>query len=155
MRYIVIILALLFTGCSIKEYKQTKAKVIIIKTKQLKFADVGYIKNSSDAVFLELFVAGRPVKKIEINHLICVDKWCNTKSAFNNSYLNAAYPDDILQHIILGKAIFNSLNKSTNSSGFIQKIKNKDMDITYIVTNKEIYFKDRQNHIIFKIKDTK
>ena len=29
------------------------------------------------------------------------------------------------------------------------------MDITYIVTNKEIYFKDRQNHIIFKIKDTK
>jgi len=155
MRYIVIILALLFVGCSTKEYKQTKAKVIIIKTKQLKFADVGYIENSSDAVLLELFIAGKPVKKIEINHLICIDKWCNTKSAFNSSYLNAAYPDDILQHIILGKAIFNSLNKSTNSSGFIQKIKNKDMDITYIVTNKEIYFKDRQNHIIFKIKDTK
>ena len=155
MRYFFLIVFIIFSGCSTKDYKTTKTKIIIIKSPKLKFADVGYIRNSDDSLELELFSAGKAVEKITINHLICTTKGCMSKRGFNHDYLNKSYPDDILQNILLSKTIYGSKNLIRKKDGFEQKIKDKDVDITYRVTPKVIFFKDRKNRIILKIKDTK
>jgi hypothetical protein len=143
----------LFNGCAVKEYHKSEAKVIILKTPQIKFADTGYIRHNGDAVQLELYSGGQPVKRIEMNHLICVDnEGCLSKSSFNSEYLDKSYPDDLLLHVSLGKAIFEGKKLIKTDDGFEQKIKSKEYNITYRVSSKEIYFKDKNNHILVRFK---
>ena len=145
----------MFNACSVKNYDTTQTKIIIIKSPKIKFADIGYIRNTQKSIELELFIAGNPVEKIAINHLICVSEGCMTKRGFNKDYLTFSYPDDILQNILLGNEIYEGKDKSKTDDGFEQNIKSKDIDIKYRVDSKEIFFKDKKNKIIFKIKDTK
>ncbi len=155
MRFLLLSLLLLFSACSIKNYEHSTSKFIVIKTAPLKFADLGYVQSSANAVRLELFVAGSNVQNIEINHLICLNEGCMRKSSFNATYLNENYPDTILQNIVLGKAIYDKKNFQRTEEGFMQIIKNSDVDILYKVSSTEIYFKDKKNKILFKIKDIK
>lgn len=154
MRYLFVAFILFFGGCSIHQYEHTEPKIITIKTPKLRYSDLGYLKHTQDAVALELYVAGKMVQKIEINHLICVDDGCMTKSSFNAEYLSSSYPNTILQHIILGEPIYNAESLAKTDDGFEQKIVCDEVDISYRVTTHTISFKDRKNHILFKIKDT-
>ena len=153
MKQILIILTLFLTACSVKEYEHTESKIIIIKTKKFKFADLGYVRNSDKDLQLELFVAGKSIKKIDINHLICVDEGCMSKNCFNEEYLDSAYPSEILQNILLGTGIYDGKNIIQTEFGFEQKIKTDDVDIVYTVGAKRIYFKDKKNAILIKIKE--
>jgi len=156
MKYFVVVVLLFFSACSIKNYEQTATKLVTIKTKKFRFSDLGYLRHTDDALQLELFMAGQVVKRIEINHLICVsDEGCISKKSFNEEYLSSAYPENILQNILLGKKIFGGINTQKSSFGFTQHILTQGVDISYRVSPKEIYFKDRKNHILFKIKDVK
>ena len=155
MKYILLIFILLFSACSIKEYERTQSKIIIIKSPNLKFSDLGYLRNTGDALELELFSAGKAIEKISINHLICTLENCMSKSGFNKYYLNAAYPDEILQNIFLGKEIYDAKNRIKTDDGFEQTIEDENVNIIYKVSSNVIFFKDRKNKIIFKIKDTK
>lgn len=141
------------SACSIKNYEHSEAKVIIIKTPKLKFSDLGYLKKSGDAVKIELFVAGKMVDSLSINHLVCVNEGCMSKEHFNKEYLQASYPDDLLQDIMLGYPIYDAKNIVKTKSGFSQEIQTQDVNIKYRVDAKQIYFKDRKNHILFKIKE--
>ena len=155
MKYLLIVFALLFSACSVKNYEITQTKVIIIKTKKLKFADLGYVRNTGDSIELELFVASKVIEKISINHLICTSDGCMTKSSFNKEYLHGSYPSDILQNILLANVIYGGKNRVQTEFGFEQKIVDEGVDILYRVSEEETFFKDRKNRIIFKIKDTK
>ena len=155
MKYIFLIFLLLLNGCSIKNYEQTQTKIIIIKSPKIKFADIGYLRNSKNAIELEMFVAGHGVNKISINHLICMREGCMSKSGFNQEYLHHSYPDDILQNIFLGSKIYNGIESIKTLDGFEQNIRNNDVDIKYSVDSESIFFKDKKNKIIFKIKDSK
>ena len=156
MKYLLVAASLFFTACSIKNYEQTTTKIVTIKTKKFRFSDIGYLRHSGDALQLELFMAGTVVKRIEINHLICVsDEGCISKQQFNEEYLSSDYPPNILQNILLGKRIFDGENLQKSSFGFKQHIFTRSVNISYRVDKKEIYFKDRKNHILFKIKELK
>ena len=152
MKYVALIFTLLFSACSVKDYKNSEAKIIIIKTPKLKFSDLGYVRYSGDAIELELFSAGKVVQKIAINHLICLNEGCMSKGGFNREYLNAAYPDSLLQNLFRGKPIYDGLNTSKTYDGFEQRIKTHDVDVIYRVDTQQIFFKDRANNIIVKIK---
>jgi len=154
MRFFLLVFVIIFTACSIKNYDQTQTKIIIIKSPKLKFADIGYIRNSDKSIELELFIAGRVVQKITINHLVCTNEGCMGKNGFNADYLNSSYPDDILQNIILGHTIYGGKNLTKTLTGFEQHIKNRDVEIIYKVNPHTIYFKDKKNKIILKFKDT-
>ncbi len=154
MKYLLILFALVFSACSTKNYEITQTKVILIKSPKLKFADLGYIRNSDKSIELELFVAGKSIEKITINHLVCVGAGCMSKSSFNKDYLNESYPADTLQNILLSKPIYGSEDRIETSDGFRQHIKDERVDILYKVTSDTTFFKDRKNKIIFKIKDT-
>jgi len=154
LKYLLPLLVIFFTGCSIKNYEHSEAKIVTIKSPKIKFSDIGYVRHTDDAIELELFVAGHVFQKIHINRMICVKDGCMGKGSFNKEYLNTAYPDDILQNVILGRAIYAKKNLMKSSDGFVQKIKDKNVDIKYKVTAHESFFKDRKNHIIIKIRDT-
>ncbi len=153
MKYIVIALMLLLSACSTKSYQQTQAKLLILKSPLIKFADLAYIRNNQNAIALELFVAGKSIKTITINHFICVDGACMPKAMFNEKYLNGAYPSGILQNILLSQGIYAGKNRVQTEEGFFQKIQTEDVDIYYEVTSTQTYFKDRKKHILIKIKD--
>ncbi|MCK9454282.1 MAG: hypothetical protein WCY51_05480 [Sulfurimonas sp.] len=153
MKYILLVFTLFFSSCGIKNYEHTQTKIITIKSPKIKFSDVGYLRNSDKSIELELFMAGKSIEKIAINHLICVSDGCMSKRGFNKDYLNEAYPDDTLQNILLSKAIYNGINLSKTAGGFTQKIQDKEVDISYRVESKGVFFKDRKNSIIFNIKD--
>ena len=155
MKYILLIFIILFSACSPKNYKTTQTKIIIIKSPKIKFSDLGYIRNSDKAVELELFIAGKAIQKITINHLVCTSDGCMSKSGFNEDYLNEQYPDDILQNILLAKPIYNKQGFEKTEDGFVQTIKSLHVDISYRVSTGVTFFKDSNNKIIFKIKDTK
>jgi hypothetical protein len=151
--YILLGCVLLFSSCSVKEYQTNSAKIIILKTPKIKFADTGYIRQSGDSLQIELYSAGVPIKRIEINHLICIDdEGCIRKSSFNAEYLNENYEDDLLLHVTQGEKIFDGKNLTETDDGFKQQIKNSSYDITYRVNKREIYFKDRLNHILIRFK---
>lgn len=154
MKYLLLTFVLLLSACSIKNYEQTQTKIIIMKTKLLRFSDLGYIRNSGDAVELELFVTGKSVFKASINTFICTQDGCMTKGAFNEEYLNAAYPDSLLQNILLASPIYDGRNRVQREDAFEQNIVNSNVDIIYRVSQSETYFKDRKNNILFKIKET-
>ena len=153
MKYILLIFILIFSACSTKNYEITKTKLIIIKSPQIKFSDLGYLRNTEDSVELELFMAGKRIQKISINHLICVNEGCMSKSGFNEEYLNENYPDNILQNILLAKPIYDGRNLEKTNNGFTQRISSLHVEIIYKVTQNQVFFKDKKNRIIFKIKD--
>lgn len=153
MKYILLVFTLFFSACSIKNYEHTQTKIVTIKSPKIKFSDMGYLRNSQKSIELELFMAGKSIEKIAINHLICVSSGCMSKSGFNKDYLNSAYPEDILQNILLSHAIYDGANLSKTAEGFTQKIKDEDVDISYRVESGGVFFKDRKNGIIFNIKD--
>ncbi|MDQ7042865.1 MAG: hypothetical protein Q9M34_04970 [Sulfurimonas sp.] len=155
MKLILLLLMMFLSACSIKNYEHSNSKLFIIKTDKLKFADLGYLKHSDDSLRLELFVAGNNIQNIEINHLICLNEGCMSKSSFNSEYLSQNYPDTILQNIFLGNTIYDNENFQKTTDGFEQKIQNKYVNILYKVSADEIYFKDKKNKILFKIKDIK
>ncbi len=146
---------LLLNACSLKHYKHSNSKILTIKSPQLKFSDLAFIRHSGDAVEAELFIAGKPIKKIAINYIVCVDEGCMSRSKFNTHFLNVAYPDTLLQNVLLGKPIYDGKNRVKHKDGYEQHIKSKDVDILYRVKVSSIKFKDRKNRILIKIKEIK
>jgi hypothetical protein len=153
MRYILLAIALFFAGCSTTTYTKTQSKILIIKTKKFKFSDLAYIRNNGNSIQIEMFVAGKVIKRIEIQNFICVDEGCISKSSFNKEYLSKYYPDSFLQNIFQAKKIFKGKNTTLTPNGFTQNIKTKNVDIKYSVTPKQTYFKDKKNKILIKIKE--
>ena len=154
MKYIIFFFTLfLFSACSLKVYEKTQSKIITIKTKKFRFSDLGYVRSASSGVELELFAAGKSLFKVEISNFICTDEGCLRKKSFNEEYLSKHYPENLLQNVILGKAIYEARNLEKNSYGFSQNISNETVDISYSVAFDEIYFKDRANNILIKIRD--
>lgn len=143
---------LLLGGCAIKQYERSEAKMIVLKTPRIKFADTGYIRHKGDALQLELYAMGQPVKQIAINHLICVDEGCMSKSSFNAEYLSAYYPDDLLLHVSRGEAIFGGEGQRDKAGVLLQQLATEHYDITYRVSAQETYFKDRKNAILIRLK---
>lgn len=142
----------LMTGCSSKNYAPAESKLVVLKTKKLKFNDLAYIRHDGDAIQMDLYSAGMAVERFEVDNLICMSQGCMRKSSFNAEYLNAHYPDTVLQNILLSRVIFEAKGMRDVCSGFVQKIKSEYYDITYKVSKTETTFKDRKNKILIKIK---
>ncbi len=150
------VLLLILTGCSCKQYAKSDPKLITIKTSQLRFNDLGYVRTAKSAVQVELFSAGHAIERFEIDGMVCLkSRGCMFKSSFNSDYLHESYPDDLLKHVFLGQAIYEGKNLVNVSGGFEQSIRTAESDIVYRVSPDETYFKDRRQKIIIKLKTMK
>lgn len=155
LRYFLLPLFLLLSACSLKNYEQSSSKIFTIKSPHLKFSDLAFIRHSGDDLSVELFEVGKLIKSITINYLVCVDEGCMSRGKFNSEFLNSAYPDKLLQNVLLGLPIYKGRNRVKTGDGYRQEIDSKDVHIFYRIEKKSIYFKDKKNRILIKIKDIK
>ena len=147
------LLLLLLSGCGARPFVNSHAATIILKTPKIKFADQGYVRSNQDVVALELFSAGHPVGKFEIEGMVCVEgEGCLRKSSFNEEYLNVHYPDTLMENVLRGAPIYDGVNLVKNEHGFEQHILDEFVEIKYRVSERQIYFKDRENGVLIKIK---
>jgi len=143
-------------GCTgIQPEKQESAFIVIISEK-IKYADMGFIYKSPSRVKIDIYVAGQSLVQLDINaQNICMSLFkCMEKKDFNAQFLNAAYPETLLENIFRAKPIFNQKNLIKTADGFTQKIQKKDLyDITYSVVSGERKFRDTINKILIKVRE--
>lgn len=155
MRVGFLFFVLLFSACSFKSYQTSESYLITLKTPQIKFSDIGYLRKDKASVQIELYASGVSVNKFEINHYVCSNDGCLSKNAFNDDYLSEYYPDELLKNVLMAKPIFNAQNLIRTAGGFEQRIEDENLYIIYKITANDIYFKDKKNGILIKLKQLK
>lgn len=154
---IMLFLTLVFvlSACTSKQYVKQNAALIVFKTPSFKYADMGFIYENDEEVKAEIYGSGQALMRLEISkNTVCMSLFeCMGKKRFNEEVLSAVYPDDILDEIFRGKALFNGEGLKKNRNGFTQKIINENKyNIDYSVLKNEIIFRDTINTILIKIK---
>ena len=144
------------TACTGKDAKKQESAFIVMKTKTIKFADMGFIYSSSSGVKVEVYAAGQPLVDLNINsENICLSLLkCMDKKQFNEEVLVADYPKTLLENIFKSEPIFDKKNLQKVEGGFEQKIiKDGAYDISYSVISGKRVFRDKINKILIKVRE--
>jgi hypothetical protein len=147
MRFILLILIAILTGCSVK----TKSVYAVIKTPFVKISDAGFLENGLNYKKLIIYKnATLPVKIYIYKSSICVNGRCIQKKTFIKQ-LSDDYPINLLD-LIIDKKPLKNLGKITKlKDGFLQK----NSRFFYLVTKNKVLFKDKLKRIVIMIKDLK
>ncbi len=151
----IFIMGFFLSACTSKEYVQQNAAYIMFKTPTFKYADMGFIYENEEEIKIEIYSSGQALMSLEIfESSVCMSLLeCMGKRAFNQEVLSATYPDDILENIFRGSALFDGTGLEKKGDGFTQKIVKKDKyDIEYSVLNQQIIFRDTINSILIQVK---
>ena len=146
----------LITGCTSQQVKKQESAFIVMKTKKMKFADMGFIYDLESKVKIEIYAAGQPLVDLEINaQNICLSTFqCMEKKTFNEQFLVAKYPETLLENIFKAKPIFAKTNLVKSEDGFKQIIKKDGVyDISYSVKSGQRTFRDTINKILIKVRE--
>ena len=156
-RYIFLVLTILvLTGCTQKvQYNSSKAYFIVIKNSQMAIGDTGFIKRNDNQINLQIFSAATPVFDLHVNKDVCMGYTCLSRKSFNSEFFGYKHYEKFIDELFSMQPIYNKQNMVKNESGFEQKIKTKNYDITYRVRDRSLYFKDRKNKILIKLKELK
>ncbi|NKQ41443.1 MAG: hypothetical protein HF962_07725 [Sulfurovum sp.] len=163
-RYIILLslVAILLSGCitsqNTHQQRDQKSKFIVMKTPVFRYADQGFVYKGSSTTKIEIYSSGVVVMKLDIaKGKVCNGSGlfsCMSKKEFNKRYLSASYPDDMLEKIFRGEAIFTGKNLIKKDKGFVQKITLAgSYNIDYTVLSDSIVFRDTVSNILIKVKD--
>jgi len=150
-----VMLLFVLQGCTGKLLKEESA-FIVLKTPKVKYADMGFIKNNSYVLNIEMYAAGQPLVNIEVNgNNVCMSSLkCMSKKDFNKEVLSEYYPETLLEDVFRAKPIFEKEGYKESSDGFVQKInKESQYNISYKVTSKTRIFRDTINKILIKVRE--
>ena len=154
--FIVFIYIYLFFGCTNnKNIKKEISALFIIKMKNLKFVDQGFLYFFKREILAEIYSAGKSTFKLHIfKKKICMGNFkCIKPSIFNKKFLDKEYPNHILENIFRSNPIFKKKNIKFDNKYFVQNIKNEKFNITYSVNKDGVKFKDKLNSIKIYIKN--
>jgi len=155
---LLISMASLFVACTGKDAKKQESAFIVMKTKSIKFADMGFVYDTSSGVKVEVYANGQPLVDLDINEVnICFSLLeCMEKKEFNKKVLVEEYPATLLENIFKAKPIFSEENLEKKEGGFEQNIKKENLyDISYSVISGKRVFRDRINKILIKVREQK
>jgi len=157
MHKILLVFVIIFlVGCSQKlPFNSSTPYYIVMKNNQIAVADTGFIKKDENRLNLQLFSASTPVFDLYVEDNICVEHTCVSKTRFNREFFGTSHYDDFLVDMLNLRPIYDKKNFKKTQNGFEQKIKTENFDITYKVDNGNLYFKDRQNKILIKLRELK
>ena len=143
-----------FIGCLPKyNINFSQSYKIVIKTKDIAIADSGFIKKADNYKSIQIFSAGVLALHVELKKDdACINRFCTTRKDFNNRFFGYAHYPNLLDDILDKRVIYDGVGKVDKKDGFEQNIKTKNYNIIYRVTNNAIYFKDKQNHILIKLR---
>jgi len=154
MHKILLVLLLFFTGCVYKiPYTSSKAYYIVIKNSQMAVAATGFIKKDDTRLNLQLFSAGTVILDLHVEENVCLSYTCMTKESFNKEFFGIHHYKEFIDELFKLKPIYGKKNLIKLENGFEQNIVTSSYDITYRVENGNLYFKDRTNKILIKLKE--
>jgi len=143
---------LLLSGCALKEESiQTHSYKIVVKTKTIRIADAGFLKQSPGYQSLQIFTAGTAILRVELSDRACLNGRCTTREDFNTRLFGYAYYKNIMDDILSQRPLYNKKHLVKIDGGFKQQIQSKYYDIFYRVQNENVYFKDTLNHVLIKL----
>ena len=151
-----LILLLLFAGCAHKTpYASSKSYYIVVKNSKIAVADTGFIKRDGSRFNLQLFSASTPILNLHVDNDVCSGYICMPKRDFNAEFLGFGHYENFIDELFNFQPIYNKESLKKSKSGFEQKIKTDEFDIIYRVENGNLYFKDRKNRVLIKLKELK
>jgi hypothetical protein len=86
---------------------------------------------------------------------VCLDYICLKRENFNREFFGSRHYASFVDQLFNLKPIYSKKNLKKIVNGFEQKIKTDSYDITYRIEGKNLYFKDRKNSILIKLKELK
>jgi hypothetical protein len=145
----IILLSSIFSSCAREPILSKQSYLLFIKSKNLKFNDAVFIRNTKNTLTLDALSLGKSIASIKISNKnnICLNYLCYSGDTFNKKYFSNKYPKYFLSYILKGKPLFHKKHLQKMKYGFIQKIKN----ITYKRYKNKILFKDKEQNIIIKL----
>lgn len=101
MKYLILVLAFIFTGCFNKEPILSSSVTILIKTPQMKFYDKGFIYKYDDYTQVQIFSAGTVVLDMKIyEDRVCKSTFkCQDLKTFNKENLDKSYNEMFLKNL--------------------------------------------------------
>lgn len=148
MRYLIIIL-LLLGGCTVKKPSHSQSVALTIKAPSLRYSGAGFLYRD-DGVLFEAY-EGRAAFRLGIRDRVCLDGRCLSFEEFNRRFLVPCYPADLIKRVLLAKPLVDEGLKKTEN-GFLQRLRTSCFDIVYSISGDTIYFKDKKNNILIKIR---
>ncbi len=156
MYKVFLVVLLFFTGCAYKTpYASSKPYYVVIKNSSIAVADTGFIKKDEGRFNLQLFSASTPVFDLHVDSDVCLGFRCISKRSFNKEFFGAYHYEEFIDNLLNLQPIYDRINLKKLKNGFEQKIKTESYDITYRVQNENLYFKDRKNRVLIKLKELK
>ncbi|MDD5406334.1 MAG: hypothetical protein PHE73_05265 [Sulfurovaceae bacterium] len=153
---LIVIAFLAFSGCALKKPVQQKSTFIILKTPEIRYADMGFVSEYPDSIKVQIYSNAQPVVSLDMyKDRICMSQFeCMNKSGFYRKIFHVLYPDDTLEQIFLSKPIFGGENLIKTGNGFTQNITKQDQySISYEISDGKVEFHDKINQIIIKVKE--
>lgn len=140
-------------SCTSNKPSVNKAFLLILKTEKFRFSDTAFIDYNSKKADIEGYFSGKVVLNLRFGSVVCVENVCMDKGEFNARYLHYTYYDNIFLDIVNKKRLEFEGSLEESKSGFVQMYKDDTKDITYKVKANEVFFRDKKNSIIIKIKE--
>jgi len=146
MKKYLLIIALIFTGCSYK----TMPIIVGFKYNNFSINDQGFLKENVFEKKIEVYQAGNLAFVMRIkNDQICINDKCYNKTLFIHN-LNSSYPSNLFETILSLKPFKNVKTKKIKN-GFIQINKY----FIYKVIDNRAIFKDKHKKFLFFYKKIK
>ena len=143
-----LVILLLFSGCAIKRPTISQPVAFVFKTPNLKIAATGFLYKNSH-IKLQGYSGANPIFTLLLTKRVCINDRCMSYESFNKLVLSPTYPPQLIRNILLAKPIFNGKNLQKSQRGFEQRVDS----ILYRVKDRVVYFKDKKNAILIKIKE--
>jgi len=151
--FLTCIIIFIFIGCAPKiQYTSSQAFFIVIKNSKIAIADVGFIKKNKDNLNLQIFSASTPIFELIVSDDICIDSLCMDKKSFNAEFFEKVHYETFITELLNFQPIYDEKNIIKTDKGFSQNIKTESFDIKYKVENETLYFKDKKNKILIKLR---
>jgi len=146
----------LFVGCSYKTpYASSQAYFAVIKNSKIALADTGFIKKDDNRLNLQLFSASSPIFDLHVKDDVCIGYTCLSRESFNSKFFGYKHYEDFVEELFNMQPIYNEQNLVSTKDGFEQNIKTENYDIVYKIENQNLYFKDKKNKVLIKLKELK
>lgn len=153
--FLACLLGFFFVGCSLKEKVITsKAYHIVLKNKNLKISDTGFINKSFSKKELQIFKGTTVVLSLHVRGKeVCLDLTCIDKKRFHEEFFGYSHYESFIDELLEFEPLYGKKNLTKLENGFEQNIKSENFDISYKIENTTLFFRDTFNGILLKIQE--